>query len=83
MPIATGPSISTSSAGDIATAARGRDRPLNPALRPQRLFHKVGIAMKAIDKRLFDESITGLSKWLSDEDMATFRRTCRRIIRDE
>lgn len=71
-------------AGADATAATdGRGRPLNPALRPQRLFHKVQIAMKAVDKKLFDNTVTGFSDWLSVGDMNEFRGTIRRIIRSD
>jgi hypothetical protein len=69
-------------AGATATTD-GRDRPLNPALRPQRLFHKVQIAMKAVDKKLFDKSVTGFSDWLTVSDMNEFRGTIRRIIRTD
>jgi hypothetical protein len=82
-PIDTGQNTSANTnAGAAGAVGRGnRDRPLNPSLRPQRLFHKVGIAMKAVDKKLFDKKVTGLSDWLADDEMDDFRRTIRCIIR--
>lgn len=55
--------------------------PLNPALRPQRLFHKVQLAMKQVDKKL--ETATIIGTWLSDDEMKDFSRTIRKIIRQE
>lgn len=55
--------------------------PLNPALRPQRLFHKVELAMKQVDKKLKTATIIGT--WLSDDEMKDFRKTIREIIRQE
>ncbi|KAK6208057.1 hypothetical protein LQW54_007102 [Pestalotiopsis sp. IQ-011] len=52
---------------------------LNPARRPQRLYAKVEIAMKVVDKKLEDE--TRIGEWLSDEEMVEFRRSIRMIIR--
>ncbi|KAF3001031.1 hypothetical protein E8E14_005951 [Neopestalotiopsis sp. 37M] len=80
MPAANNNSGNASNAGSGPTTG-GRDRPLNPALRPQRLFHKVEIAMKTVDKKLFDRNVTGFSDLLTDDDMAHFRRAIRRIIR--
>ncbi|ETS78842.1 hypothetical protein PFICI_08695 [Pestalotiopsis fici W106-1] len=66
-----------------ASTSRGRDRPLNPRLRPQRLHHKVNNAMKVVDKKLDDKNATALSDWLSAEEMVQFRRTVREIVRRE
>jgi hypothetical protein len=80
MPTETHNSATASNGIDGATTS-SRDRPLNPALRPQRLFHKVQIAMKAVDKKLFDSNVTGISDWLNEDEMSAFRRAIRQIIR--
>ncbi|KAF3001032.1 hypothetical protein E8E14_006010 [Neopestalotiopsis sp. 37M] len=38
---------------------------------------------EAVDKKLFDKKVTGLSDWLVDDEMDDFRRTIRCIIRTE
>ncbi|KAI0138282.1 hypothetical protein BJ166DRAFT_598782 [Pestalotiopsis sp. NC0098] len=54
-------------------------RPLNPARRPQRLFAKIQIAMKIVNQKLDEQTLIGT--WLSDGEMAEFRRTIRTNIR--
>ncbi|KAF7531199.1 hypothetical protein G7054_g9114 [Neopestalotiopsis clavispora] len=80
MPKQVGSSVGSMSATTTSTT---QDRPLNPALRPQRLYLKVELAMKAVDKKLSDRSVTAISDWLSVEEMKGFRRTVRNIIRQD
>lgn len=75
--------LDSATTGGNAATTSSRDRPLNPALRPQRLFHKVQIAMKAVDKKLFHSNVTGISDWLNEDEMSAFRRAIRQIIRVE
>lgn len=57
----------------------GGAAPLNLARRPQRLYAKVEIAMKVVNKKLKDE--TRIGEWLSDVEMVVFRRSIRMSIR--
>lgn len=57
--------------------------PLNPDRRPQRLYHKIKVAMAIVDKRIHDEKFTAIGLWLGQEDLHKFRDTIRGSIRAE
>lgn len=52
---------------------------LNPALRPQRLYAKIEICIKIVDKKL--RHATTIPLLLSADELKDFRKTVRGIIR--
>ncbi|KAI4592067.1 hypothetical protein KJ359_011942 [Pestalotiopsis sp. 9143b] len=74
------------SPGTIATPASLavptlQQQQLNEARRPQRLYHKVKVAMKLANKRISDRRFTEIGHFLSDEKLAEFKQEVRVQIR--
>lgn len=59
------------------------ERPLNPRLRPQRLFQKVQVAMEIVKEKVMDKKQTALSEWLSKDELEQFQLAVRSIIRKQ
>lgn len=59
------------------------ERPLNPCLRPQRLFQKVQVAMEIVQEKVKDKKQTRLSEWLSKDELEQFHLAVRSIIRKQ
>lgn len=59
------------------------ERPLNPRLRPQRLFQKVQVALEIVKEKVMDKKQTTLSEWLSKDELEQLRLAVRSIIRKQ
>ncbi|KAK6220553.1 hypothetical protein LQW54_001998 [Pestalotiopsis sp. IQ-011] len=66
--------------GNIAAPAVNQQQ-LNDARRPQRLYHKLKVAMKLADKRISDRKFTEIGHFLPEDKLAEFKLEVRAQIR--